>query len=231
MNTILHDWPYVGLVLGGLLLAWLIFEKREPGAPPRWQDPAWVLPLLWPMYLLHQFEEHGIDLLGRHYAFLGDLCTSLGYAQGTWCPADPAFVFAVNVVACQLDFAMSWVFRRKNPLLAACAWGIPLVNAVAHLGPAIAHLTYGAGVFTSLILFIPLCALMLRTVLRSGVIELRQVPRIVATGVLVHVVLMVSLILYGHSYISHGALLLINAANGLWPLAFGTIGVRRTAQG
>jgi hypothetical protein len=79
MDTILMGWPYVGLGLTLLLLVGLTLSRR-PGALPRWQDPAWVLPLLWPMYLLHQFEEHGIDLLGRHYAFLGALCGVLGHA-------------------------------------------------------------------------------------------------------------------------------------------------------
>jgi hypothetical protein len=37
-----------------------------------------VLPLLWPMYLLNQFEEHGICL--RRYPFLADLCATLDHA-------------------------------------------------------------------------------------------------------------------------------------------------------
>ena len=229
MSPLLFDWPYAGIGLAGLLLAWLAVERRAAGAMARWRDPAWVLPLLWPMYLLHQFEEHGVDLLGRHYAFLGDLCATLGYANEPGCPADPAFIFAVNGVGCQLAFALSWVFRRRSPLVAACAWGIPLVNAVTHIASAVAHRAYNPGVLTSLVFFAPLCAWMLRTVIRSGAIKGRHVSRIIATGVAVHTVLLGSLILYARGWISHGALLAINAANGLSPLAFGLVGVKRIA--
>jgi hypothetical protein len=230
MLTVLLGWPYVGLVLFGVLAGWLAIEPRRPGAPARWQDPAWVLPLLWPMYLVHQFEEHGIDLLGRHYSFLESLCQTLGYVSKVGCPADPAFIFAVNAVGCQLAFACAWIFRRRNPLIAACAWGFAIVNAVAHIGPAIAHLAYNPGLLTSVLLFVPLSALMLRTVVRTGAIERRQVVRIIATGVVVHAVLLVSLKLREKGMISHDVLLVGNALNGLWPMVLGTVGVRKPAR-
>jgi hypothetical protein len=230
MSTILLAWPYAGVGLAVLMIAWLALEKRNGSAPARWQDPAWVLPLLWPMYLVHQFEEHGVDLLGRHYSFLGELCGTLGYAQIQECPADRAFIFAVNAIGCQMAFAMSWIFRRRNPLVAACAWGIPLVNAVTHVAGAVTHRAYNPGVATSLILFAPLSAWMLRTALRSGMIERSQVLRIVASGVVIHAVLVGSLLLRAQGWLSHEALLFLNAANGLWPLAFGWVGVKRIAR-
>lgn len=229
MHTILHDWPYAGLGLAGVLVAWLVLERRPPGAPPRWQDPAWVLPLLWPMYLVHQFEEHGIDLLGRHYSFLAGLCATLGYPQLDGCPADPAFIFAVNGVGCQLAFALSWFYRRRYQLVAACAWGVAIANAVTHLSAALVHHAYNPGVLTSLLLFVPLSAWMLRTVLRAGVIERRHIPRILASGVMMHAVLLGSLSLRARGVLSHEAMLFANVANGLVPLAFGLIGVRRGA--
>src|SRR5262249_3482637 len=159
------DWPYLGLGAAVALIAWLATERRAEGAGPRWRDPASVLPLLWPMYLVHQFEEHGIDLLGRHYAFLGDLCTTLGHAGAlAACPADEAFIFAVNVGGCVIVFVMAIVFRRRNPLIAACAWGVPLVNAVAHVGASVRTGAYNPGLLTSLLLFFPLCGWMLHVV-------------------------------------------------------------------
>jgi hypothetical protein len=59
----------------------------------------------------------------------------------------------------------------------ARAWGIPLVNGVTHVAAAFAHRAYNGGLLTSLILFAPLCAWMLRTVIRSGVVARREVPR------------------------------------------------------
>lgn len=222
MTSLLLDWPYAALALALVLLVWIAREPRPAHAGPRWRDPASVLPLLWPMYLVHQFEEHGIDLLGQRYAFLGDLCTSLGHPQDlAHCPADPAFVFAVNVVGCQLAFAMSLVFRRRAPLIAACAWGIPLINAVAHIASSLRFPGYNAGLATSVLLFVPLCAWMLHTCLRAGVLRPRHIPRIVATGVLSHATLLASLLLFDRGLLSHAALLALNALNGLLPLALG----------
>lgn len=233
MNTLLLGWPYLGLVAALLFVLWLATERRPAGAPAsRWDDPASVLPLLWPMYLLHQFEEHGVDLLGRRYAFLGELCHTLGYtADAAHCPADSAFIFAVNAVGCQITFACALAFRRRAPLIAACAWGVAIVNAVTHLGAAVAHRAYNPGVLTSAVLFVPLSAWMLRTVIRAGVVRRVEIARVVAMGVLVHAVLLGSLALATRGLLPHGALLLVNALNGLWPLALGTVGVKGPRAG
>lgn len=225
---ILYDWPFAGLVLALLLLVWLACERRPAGAPPRWRDPASVLPLLWPMYLLHQFEEHGIDVLGRHYAFLADLCQVVAPGKDlASCPVDPSFLFSVNVVGCWIAFTLPLIFRRSNPLVAACAWGIPLINGVIHVVSALAHGAYNAGVLTSLLLFAPLCAWTLHLMLRSGALTKRQLLRIVGTGIAAHALLLGSLFLFGGGLISHPALLVINGLNGLMPLVFGLTFTKR----
>jgi uncharacterized protein with HXXEE motif len=230
MGAVLFDWPYIGLAVTPMMLAAFALERRPADAVPRFRDPASVLPLLWPMYLIHQFEEHGVDLLGRRYAFLGELCAVVGHAGDPGgCPADPAFIFAVNGIGCQIAFALALIFRRKRPLIAACAWGIPIVNAVTHVGSAIARGAYNPGVLTSLLLFAPMSAWMLHTVLKAGVVERRQIPRIIATGAVVHAVLLGSLLLHAHGWLSQEGLLVVNGANGLWPLAFGRIGVPKPA--
>jgi hypothetical protein len=231
MGAILFDWPYTGLAVVPMMLAAFALERRPPDAElPRLRDPASVLPLLWPMYLVHQFEEHGIDALGRRYAFLADLCRVFGHGGDPGgCPADPAFIFAVNGVGCQIAFVLCLAFRRRRPLISACAWGIPLVNAVTHVGSAIARGAYNPGVLTSLVLFAPMCAWMLHTVLKAGVVTRSQVPRIVATGVVVHAVLLGSLMLHARGWLSEEGLLAANGANGLWPLVLGSIGVKAPA--
>jgi hypothetical protein len=231
MNTILRGWPYLGLGAALLLIVGLAIERRPTGAGPRWHDPVSVLPLLWPMYLLHQFEEHGIDLLGRHYAFLADMCASLGHAGDlARCPADEAFIFAVNVGGCQIVFATALVFRRRSPLVAACAWGLPLVNGVAHVAGSLRTGAYNPGLFTSLILFLPLGAWMLHVVVRSGAVRARQIGWVLAAGVATHAVLLGSLVLEDRGVLSRGAMLVANVLNGLWPIAFGTLGAARAAR-
>jgi hypothetical protein len=217
VHALLFDWPWAALLLAAVLAVVLLVELRTTSA----RDPRWVLGWLWPMYLLHMFEEHGIDVLGGRYAFLGFLCRTLGYPALSSCPATPEFVFSVNVLACQIAFGLAFFLRRTRPLIAACAWGIPLVNAVAHVLPALVTGRYNPGLLTALVLFLPGCSWMLTTVLRSGLLPASSGWRIVATGVLTHVVLIGSVGLRAIGVLPVGGFLVVNAVNGLWPLALG----------
>lgn len=137
------------------------------------------------------------------------------------CPATPRFVFAVNVLACQIAFGLAFFLRRTHPLIAACAWGIPLVNAMAHVLPAFATGRYNPGLLTAVVLFVPCCGWMLTTVLRSGLLPPSSGWRIVATGVLTHVVLIGSVGLRAIGALTADAFFAVNAVNGVWPLVFG----------
>jgi len=217
MHALLFDWPWAALPLAAVLAVVLLAELRTTSV----RDPRWVLGWVWPLYLLHMFEEHGIDVLGQRYAFLGFLCWTLGYPAPSSCPATPEFVFSVNVLACQTAFALAFFLRRTRPMVAACAWGIPLVNAVAHVLPALATGRYNPGLLTAVFLFVPGCSWMLRTVLRSGILPPSSGWRIVATGVLTHVVLIGSVGLRGIGMLPTGLFLALNGVNGLWPLVLG----------
>lgn len=218
--------PWLGLAV--LLLVWLAFQPVRGGS--RWRDPAWLLALLWPMYLLHQFEEHGIDLLGRRYAFLADLCRTLCYHDLAHCPADEATMCAVNVGGCQIAFVTAVLLRRRWPLVAACAWGIPLVNGLIHIAGSLAQGTYGAGLLTSVVLFVPLSLWVLHATVRAGAIRPAQLGWVVATGVVMHALLIASLLLVGRGLLSHSAMLALNVVNGFLPLAIGAAVSRRPAS-
>lgn len=223
MDEVLHGWPWLALVAAVALTA-VLWRRSGPG---RWTDPVFALGLLWPMYLVHQFEEHGVDLLGRRFSFLAELCQVLGHADTTSCPADPAFIFAVNVVGCQLAFGLSFAARATRPLVAAFGWSIPMVNAFAHLGPAIGHGRYNPGLFTAVALFVPLSVVMVRSMLRAGLMTRGQVVLVIVAGVALHVVLIGSLGLAERGAIDRAALLVINGANGALPLVVGALVGRR----
>ena len=221
METVLMDWPLVTPVLAAALLAWSLLERRAPDAGPRLRDPTFLLPLVWPMYLLHQFEEHGFDAHGERYAFLGSLCHGLGYAGVDGCPADEAFIFAVNVIACPLAFLLPYAFRRTRPLLAAVSWGVPLVNAVAHIANAAREGQYNPGVVTSVLLFLPLSLWLLRVLLVRRLLRPVDVGVVVGSGVALHAILLGSVQLRAHDVIGSAGLFIVNALNGFVPLAVG----------
>ena len=179
--------------------------------------------LTWPVYMVHQFEEHGFDLLGRRYHFLVEMCTMLGHPDLAGCPADPTFILAVNLGGVWLAGLTAVVWRRKNPMVGACVLGVPIVNGFAHVVPAIARWQYNAGVLTAALLFLPLGAYVVRELVRARVLPLRRVPLVFASGGALHVVLLGALLAYGAGLLPHAAMLGIQVLNGLVPLAIASI--------
>lgn len=97
-DTILYGWPYVALVAGVYLLVHVVNEHNRTGDARRrsWsRDLHGLSCISLPLYMIHQFEEHGYDLLGRPYAFQQHLCGILGYRGDlNKCPASAEFIFA-----------------------------------------------------------------------------------------------------------------------------------------
>src|SRR4051812_39212989 len=94
-------WPWAGLMLALVLFALLFFTDRLRGNRKiqRWRDFQWLAWLFLPVYMLHQFEEHGIDLLGQAYAFRASMCGIFGFMTPEGCPIPESFLTAVNVGA------------------------------------------------------------------------------------------------------------------------------------
>jgi hypothetical protein len=220
---LLLDWPFVGLGAAVVLLALNGYWPRLDRSLPRWRDPLWLVWLGLPMYMLHMFEEHGYDLLGERYHFRVFMCTTLGFASRLdQCPADEWFIFMVNVVA--VWGANLLAFRRSPSqfYVAACTYGIPLVNGFAHLVPGILSGHYNPGVLTSALFFEPVSWWVLYQFVKQGVLPARLVPMVVISGVLLHAVMLISLQAMIHELIGHGLLLFIQAMLGWVPFAVGT---------
>jgi hypothetical protein len=173
--------------------------------------------------MLHQFEEHGIDVFGAHYHFIHDLCLTLGHPSLAECPASPAFVLAVNVGGgVWIPGLLALLWHRRNVLVGACAMGIPLVNIVAHVGPALVRGTYNSGLVTALVLFVPLCTWTLIRLKASGLLARRTLAGILATGGFTHALLILSLEAHARGLLSQSLLIAVNIAYGAIPLVIGT---------
>jgi hypothetical protein len=76
-------WPFISLALGIFLtlkLCRFILPSRQEDTVP-WKSVMsdsrlWMHAAL-PLYLFHQFEEHGYDVFGRRYSFQGYFCYKL----------------------------------------------------------------------------------------------------------------------------------------------------------
>ena len=157
-DRIARNWVY-GTGPAALLLLVLapILLSEAPGT-------VWLAYLALPAYMLHQVEEHDADrfrlfvnaLMGPQRAGLshGDVAViNLGLV---WLP------FAV-VIGLVVDVNGGW---------GATAGWLMLVNAVAHIGQALALRRRNPGVFTAIGLFLPLG---LALVLGTGATLVQQV--------------------------------------------------------
>lgn len=213
------EWPWIGIAVAAVLLVLLFFTRifSTPDIASRWHDPRWLAVLGLPIYIAHQFEEHGVDLKGVRYAFRGALCGFLGYQDAVTCPIPLSFITAVNVGSVWGAFVLAAMFGRRRPVIALSAYGIPLINAFSHIGGALREQAYNPGLLTAVLLFLPASAWVLRVGRRAG-IGWRGVVAIVLGGVLTHVVLMGSLLAFLHGYIGAPTLVAIQIVDMVVPL-------------
>jgi len=190
-------WPDMGLG-AALLLALLLATDalRSDRTVSRWHDLVWLTWAGTLAYLVHQFEEHGVDALGAAYAFRGALCAAVGFADPQDCPVPFSFITAVNVSAVWLAGPASALLGRRWPLIALSFFAIPFVNLFAHLVPSLAHRAYNPGLLTAVVLFLPLSLWTFHVARTRYRLGRRAVIATVAAGIVLHGILMGSLMAY-----------------------------------
>lgn len=214
-----HLWPWIGLGLAALLLTALASgDLRADRTRPRTRDLACLVWAATAAYLLHQFEEHGVDARGAAYAFRAELCGIVGYPDAAVCPAPEAFITAVNLPLVWLAGPIAALLARRWPAMAVGYLGVPAVNALVHLGPALAGGGYNPGLLTAVLLFLPLSFQAVRLALSRPDLGWRVAVGALAGGVVAHAVLMLSLKAYLAGELGLPGLLAIQVINPALPL-------------
>lgn len=207
-------WPWIGIGAAGLLFVLLCTNAlRSDRAVTRWADMVW---LTWAgtfVYLVHQFEEHGIDLMDHAYAFRGVLCANVGFPDPNACPVPPSFITTVNVAAVWLAGPLSALLAARWPVIGLSFFAIPAINLFAHAGPAILSGRYNPGLLTALVLFLPLCLVVFAAAVSRYHLGVRSIFATLFAGVVLHLVLMTSLVAFIDGRIGLEALLLLQIAN------------------
>lgn len=188
-------WPWVGLG-AAIVLTILLFSTdvlRSNKGISRWKDISWLAWLWVVVYLLHNAEEYAIDFAGNLYAFPASMNASLGNA------AIPDLSFlSTNVAA--MWFAMpicAWL-SRKHPIAGLTTTGMVFVNIFIHLMPVVRGGGYNPGLGTAILMFLPLCLWCFHQFFGSaqGKFSLKTLGIIIANGVVIHILLIGSMLLY-----------------------------------
>jgi hypothetical protein len=206
-------WPWIGIGAAGLLLVLLCTDAlRSDRAVTRWRDIVW---LTWAgtfVYLVHQFEEHGIDARGAAYAFRGFLCGEVGFPDPATCRVPQSFITAVNIPAVWLAGPLSALLATRWPVIGLSFFAIPAINLFAHAVPAALSQSYNPGLVTALALFLPL-SLVVFSALPRYHLGLRAILATLFAGAVLHAILMGSLMAFLNDRIGLDALLLVQLVN------------------
>lgn len=218
MFAFAYVWPWIGLGAGGLLGLLLCTDAlRSDLSVSRWRDIVWLTWLATCAYLVHQFEEHGIDALGAAYAFRGSLCGVLGYPNPDTCPVPTAFVTSVNVCAVWFAGPVSALLGRRWPAIALSFFAVTAVNFLAHLAPAAAKAAYNPGLLTAILFFAPLSLWTFWIALSRYGLGWRGVVATIVAGFILHGILLGSLLAYLGGAIGLGLLVFIQIVNPVLP--------------
>ncbi|MES1989581.1 MAG: HXXEE domain-containing protein [Pseudomonadota bacterium] len=221
--------PWIGLA-GAALLAGLMFASNQLRGNmnvSRWRDPVWLAWFGMFAYLIHNVEEYGVDLSGQPHAFPDALCTNLGLGPFPACPLPHAFFLAVNLPMFWIVAPLAGLLARRHPLIGLTTYSVIFINALVHIAPMIARQSYNPGALSALLIFLPASFWVARTCFGKNKLSHKALALLVTNGVLVHIVLMGSVMLYIHGELGAAALIFIQLMNAALLLLIPWIGEKR----
>lgn len=152
-----RNWPWIGLAAAFVLLVLLffsnVFNRRDVS---RCRDPVWLAWLMVVAYLLHNFEEYGIDAEGRAFHFPATACGVFGFCDVNTCPFAPSFFLAANLPFVWVVLPIAALWCRRNPAVGLAGAGLLLTNGLSHVVGMLTPLGYSPGTVTASVILIPL---------------------------------------------------------------------------
>jgi hypothetical protein len=142
LDRLYRYWVYGGALAGILILCLTPLIVRN------WSWPLIAVFLQLPAYMLHQYEEHDDGRFGR---FINDV---IGGGRNI---LSDAAIFVINIPGVWGVNAISiWLAATYGVGFGLIGIYLTLVNAIAHLGPALGLRRYNPGLITGIVLFLPL---------------------------------------------------------------------------
>lgn len=190
-----EHWMKLGTFIAPVLL-FMAFATRTADQPLRASDVSLSATLMAAAYMAHQFEEHWIDLLGREYPLRAALNQALTAAFGAEASEamTPEAIFYINTSAVWLIAFLAIWSAPAHVFPALAMAGVIIVNGLAHIVAAMLSGAYNPGLFTSVVLFLPLSLIFYRAVLVGGLASPIAVAAGVLWGVVAHVILVAGLL-------------------------------------
>ena len=189
---LVENWMKLG-IYGVPFLLFMFFAARTQETESILSDVKLMSVLMLVAYIVHQYEEHWIDLLGNQYAFYGyinELILSMLDAQNSsTIPLSPESIFVINTSLVWLVGIIA-IWRSPQHLFPSLAMaGITLVNAASHIMAGIVKQSYNPGLLTAIVIFVPLAIAFYRSVTITTPNARIQVKVSIIWAILAHVIL------------------------------------------
>jgi hypothetical protein len=210
-------WPWIGSIAAGLLLILLFGTRtlRSDLSLSRWHDPVWLSWLAVPVYMIHNLEEFGIDLLGRTHYFPDAMCSTLGLAPYPACPLPPSFFLATNISLIWIAAPVAALASRRHPLIGFIFYGLLITNGLTHVAPLVLGKGYSPGTLSAMTLFIPSFFWVAYAFFGPGGISYKGLAVIAGAGVILHAILIGSLLSFIHGVIGSAVLACLQILNAI----------------
>jgi hypothetical protein len=210
-------WPWVGLGAAAVLFFFLFATDRlrDDIEVSRWRDLVWLSWLAPAAYMIHQFEEYGIDAQGTWFAFPDLLCVSLGMPPYPGCSLPEALFVAINIPAIWIAGLVCGLLSRRHPFVGLGVYAIHFTNSLSHLGVALVSGTYNSGALTAALIQLPLSLWVAYACFIQGSMRRRGMAVLILAGTLLSVILLGSVNLFARGYLSATTLVIVQILNPL----------------
>jgi hypothetical protein len=211
------NWPWIGLGLSATLL-FLLFATNlldSEVSNSRWRDPVWLSWLAPAAYMIHQFEEYGIDAHGTRLAFPDVFNASIGMPPYPGSPLPEGLFVAVNIPAIWIAGLVCGLLSWRHPFIGLGLYAIHFTTSLAHLGLALSSGAYYPGALSALLIQLPLSIWVAYACFFHGGLRRRGIAVLLLVGTLLHVVVLESIKLFANGSLSATALEFVQLLNPL----------------
>lgn len=197
-DFLIENWMKIGTYAVPFIL-FVLFSSRAEQTKAVFSDTKLISVVLLVAYIIHQFEEHWVNLFGNQYAFYGYFNTLFLSVLGA---QDSSVVILSREAIFLINTSLVWligiiaIWRSPKHLFPVLAMnGIVFVNAISHILPGIFKQSYNPGLLTAIVIFLPLAIAFYRKVLFTNPSAKLQVIASIVWAILAHVILITGLLL------------------------------------
>lgn len=191
-DFLINNWMKIGTYAVPFLLL-QFFASRPQETSTGFSDTKLISLLLLVAYLMHQYEEHWIDLYGNYYSFFtttNELFKNiLAVDNDNILLLTKEAIFVINTSLVWLVGTIA-IWRSPNHLFPTLAMaGLTFVNALTHMIGGLVTQSYNPGLLTAVIVFIPLTLSYLTIILKTAKLAKIQIIVALVWAFLAHIIM------------------------------------------